>query len=97
MPTRPKQLKQKPRRKAWRRDPGKPDRRLRGRAGQEQRQRRLRRSNGLCEECLKEGRYVEAVIVNHKIPLAKGGPDTDENTENLCKRHDDEAFAREFR
>ncbi|HET7255576.1 MAG TPA: HNH endonuclease signature motif containing protein [Xanthobacteraceae bacterium] len=83
-------------RKPWHRDPSQPDARLRGRAGQRQRKRRLARTNGLCEECLKLGRYVEATIVNHVIPLARGGEDVDENTENLCARHDEIATAKQF-
>lgn len=70
--------------------------RLRGRAGQKQRQRRLDRTNGLCERCAEEGITRLAKVVNHKVPLIHGGPDTDENTENLCKRHDDEATAKQF-
>lgn len=69
-----------------------PVERLRGRAGQKQRQRRLARTNGLCERCLGEGRWkgkglgrvTLATVVNHIIPLAHGGSDEDENTENLC-------------
>ena len=37
-----------------------------------------------------------ATVVNHKTPLAHGGSDDDENTENLCKRHDDIATAKQF-
>jgi 5-methylcytosine-specific restriction enzyme A len=70
--------------------------RLRGRRGVEQRLRRLRRTHGLCEECLEEGRVEVAVVVNHKVPLIQGGSDDDENTENLCKRHDDIATAKQF-
>lgn len=70
--------------------------RLRGRAGQAQRIRRLRRTHGLCEHCLAEGRTEVATVVNHIIPLAHGGSDDDDNTENLCKRHDDEVTARQF-
>ena len=58
--------------------------RLRGRPGQRQRLRRLRRSNGLGERCQKAGRIEAATEVNHIIPLALGGEDVDENTENLC-------------
>lgn len=70
--------------------------RLRGRAGKAQRLRRLARTRGLCEECLKEGRTEAAKIVNHKVPLVHGGPDTDDNTENLCKRHDEIVTAKQF-
>lgn len=70
--------------------------RLRGRRAVEQRLRRLRRTHGLCEECLKEGRTEVATVVNHKIPLIHGGSDEDDNTENLCKRHDDIITAKQF-
>lgn len=81
-------------RKAWARIG--PDRRVRGAKGQKLRQRRLARTNGLCEMCLAEGRTTLATVVNHKTPLAHGGHDVDENTENLCRRHDDEVTARQF-
>ena len=73
-----------------------PDRRLRGRAGQKQRARRLARTDGLCEHCLREGRTTLATIVNHIVPLARGGADTDENTENLCGEHDAIVTADQF-
>ncbi|HEX8419459.1 MAG TPA: HNH endonuclease signature motif containing protein [Sphingomonas sp.] len=58
--------------------------RLRGRAGQRQRLRRLRRTNGLCERCTAAGLTVEATVVDHIKPLAHGGLDVDANTRNLC-------------
>jgi 5-methylcytosine-specific restriction protein A len=61
--------------------------RLRGRAGQAQRICRLRRTTGLCEDCANEGRVEVANVVDHIIPLAKGGSDEDENTRNLCHYH----------
>lgn len=61
--------------------------RLRGRAGQQQRLRRLKRTNGLCEMCLAEGVTREATVVDHEVPLAKGGSDEDSNTRNLCDPH----------
>ena len=70
--------------------------RLRGRAGVEQRKRRLARTNGLCERCLEEGRTRIATVVNHKVPLIHGGSDEDENTENLCRPHDIKATAKQF-
>lgn len=70
--------------------------RLRGRAGMRQRKRRLARSNGLCEHCLEQGRTAVATVVNHKIPLAHGGDDSDSNTENLCKACDDRVTADQF-
>jgi hypothetical protein len=63
--------------------------RLRGRAGVKQRDRRLRRTNYLCELCLEKGITREAKIVDHKIPLAFGGTDDDENTQNLCNECND--------
>lgn len=56
----------------------------------------MERTGWLCEHCLNEGKTTLATIVNHKIPLTKNGPDTDENTENLCRRHDLEVTARQF-
>lgn len=58
--------------------------RLRGRAGQQQRKRRLARTDGLCERCAKAGKVVLATVVDHIQPLALGGSDEDENTRNLC-------------
>lgn len=73
-----------------------PVQRLRGRAGVAQRDRRLRRTNYLCEHCLKEGLNTLATVVNHIIPLAHGGSDEDENTENLCRDHDLIVTAEQF-
>lgn len=70
--------------------------RLRGRAGQKQRLRRLARTNGLCEHCERIGRTSVAVIVNHIQPLIHGGSDEDENTENLCRQCDVIATAKQF-
>jgi 5-methylcytosine-specific restriction protein A len=70
--------------------------RLRGRAGQAQRQRRLDRTDGLCEHCLAADRITLAVVVNHIIPLIQGGSDDDENTENLCRPCDLTATAKQF-
>lgn len=74
----------------------KPTPRLRGRAGQRQRERRLRRSNYLCEDCQAEGRVTVATVVDHIIPLSKGGQDTDENTRNLCDEHNAKRTAEQF-
>ena len=70
--------------------------RLRGRAGQEQRIRRLKRTHGLCEDCKDEGRVEVATIVDHIIPLAHGGEDSDENTRNLCDNHNRKRTAEQF-
>ena len=81
-------------RKPWQR--AEPDNRLRGRAGQKQRQRRMDRTDGLCEMCDDEGLVILATVVNHKVPLAHGGEDIDSNTENLCARHDAIVTAKQF-
>ncbi|MEO7335777.1 MAG: HNH endonuclease [Caldimonas sp.] len=70
--------------------------RLRGRAGQKQRQRRLERTDGLCEHCLALGITRLAKVVNHKTPLAHGGSDDDDNTENLCRPCDLKVTAEQF-
>jgi len=70
--------------------------RKRGRAGQAQRQRRLERTNGLCEMCMSEGRTTLATVVDHKQPLALGGSDEDRNTRNLCDEHHAKVTAEQF-
>jgi hypothetical protein len=57
--------------------------RLRGRAGVEQRKRRLR-SEPLCRECRANGRVTAATSIDHIKPLAFGGTDTDDNIQALC-------------
>lgn len=70
--------------------------RLRGRAGQRQRLRRLKRTNGLCEMCLRDGITRAADVVDHIQPLAKDGSDEDSNTRNLCDPHHDLVTAEQF-
>ena len=70
--------------------------RLRGRAGQKQRLRRLRRTNGLCEMCSVLNRITEATRVDHIQPLDLGGSDEDSNTRNLCQPHHLEVTAEQF-
>lgn len=72
------------------------DKRIRGRAGVALRKRRMERTNWLCERCLAKGIIREAKVVNHKIPLAHGGLDVDENTENLCDPCDQIVTAEQF-
>lgn len=93
MPTQPPRFSFRPvrPRKPWARPEGAPDKRVRGRPGMQMRKRRLTRTNGLCERCLEQGMARQATIVNHKLALADGGDDVDENTENLCAAHDREA------
>ena len=81
-------------RKPWQRSG--PDKRVRGSAGVRMRARRMARTDGLCEMCEAEGLTTLATVVNHKLPLARGGKDVDENTENLCDRHDAIVTARQF-
>jgi len=62
-----------------------PTPRLRGRKAVEVRARRMARTHGYCEMCEGKGLYgVKATVVDHAIPLAKGGSDDDGNTRNLC-------------
>ncbi|WBO23944.1 HNH endonuclease signature motif containing protein [Sphingomonas abietis] len=70
--------------------------RLRGRAGQRQRLRRLKRTSGLCEMCRDAGRVEPATVVDHIRPLALGGDDSDGNTRNLCDGHHAEVTAEQF-
>ena len=67
----------------------KPTPRKRGRAGQADRNRRLR-LYPYCSQCSKEGKTKLTHHIDHIIPLHKGGPDTDDNCQGLCKRHHDE-------
>lgn len=62
----------------------KPDLRLRGRAGVQQRKRRLA-SEPLCRHCKERGFVTVAEEVDHIIPLQHGGSDTDDNVQCLCK------------
>lgn len=38
--------------------------------------------------CSAEGRTTSATVVDHKLALALGGSDDDDNTQNLCTDHD---------
>ena len=73
-----------------------PTPRIRGAKGQKLRARRLARTNGLCEDCQAEGRVTLATVVDHIVPLAHGGAESDENTRNLCKSHHDARTAEQF-
>lgn len=44
----------------------------------------LKRDNHLCQNCLRNGRAVEARTVDHIIPKAHGGTDADSNLQSLC-------------
>jgi 5-methylcytosine-specific restriction protein A len=70
--------------------------RLRGRAGVKQRTIRKARTDYLCEMCLAKGRPELATVVDHIIPLSKGGLDEDTNTRNLCTSCHLQVTARQF-
>lgn len=57
--------------------------RLRGRAGKEQRSRRLA-AEPFCRDCTEAGRQTASTVPDHIVPLALGGTDTDENIRCLC-------------
>lgn len=59
--------------------------RQRGSAWMKTRDRILRRDNGLCQcdECQAAGRVRLAHEVDHRIPLWKGGADSDENLQAI--------------
>lgn len=44
----------------------------------------LRRDSGLCQSCLKAGRWVTATEVDHIKPKAQGGTDSQDNLMSLC-------------
>lgn len=74
----------------------KPTPRLRGSAAVKQRARRMERTHWLCEHCLTKGIVKLATVVDHIRPLIFGGPDTDENTRNLCDDCNRDATAEQF-
>lgn len=69
--------------------------RLRGRAGVEQRKRRLH-AEPLCRICKAKGRITAATVPDHIKPLALGGTDDDGNIRCLCKPCHDEVTAEQF-
>ncbi|MGF2654853.1 HNH endonuclease [Serratia marcescens] len=44
----------------------------------------LKRDKGLCQECLRRGAITEADCVDHIVPLAHGGDDSEANLQSLC-------------
>lgn len=57
----------------------------------------LRRDDGLCQECLRNGRATAANHVDHIKPKCKGGSDDDSNLQSLCVRCHKIKTAREAR
>ena len=62
----------------------KPDQRLRGRAGQRQRARRLA-AEPMCRHCLAKGIVTASVVPDHIVALVNGGTDADSNIQCLCE------------
>ena len=58
--------------------------RVRGRRAQTNRERILKRDNGLCMHCAASGKLTKATEVDHITPLFKGGADSDDNKQSLC-------------
>lgn len=69
--------------------------RLQGRRGVEQRQRRLR-LYPLCVDCLSQGRVTQSEVLDHIVPLAKGGTDNDDNIRGLCLPHHHDRTREQF-
>jgi len=59
------------------------------------RKRILSRDKGLCQPCLKTGRYRPAKQVDHIIPKFEGGSEDDANLQSICKPCHDEKTAAE--
>lgn len=49
------------------------------------RSRILKRDNHLCQECMRQKRIVPAYAVDHITPKARGGTDSFDNLEAICK------------
>lgn len=69
-------------RKAWQGNNA-AKRKITGRALQRARDKLFAR-DPLCAECKKHGRVTIATIRDHKLALAFGGEDVEENTQGLC-------------
>ena len=73
-----------------------PTPRQRGRKAQAQRNRRLALDNGLCRLCRDQGIYRPADVIDHIVPLARGGPDIDRNCRALCNDCHDAVTRQQF-
>lgn len=51
------------------------------------RDRIMRRDNGLCQQCRRDGKLTLAEQVDHIVEHADGGSDDDANLEALCGDH----------
>jgi 5-methylcytosine-specific restriction protein A len=63
-----------------------------------QRARIHRRDKGLCQECLRQGRFTgcsTSAPVDHIVPRERGGSDHDSNLQLLCPQCHDDKSARE--
>lgn len=60
--------------------------RIRGRLGIKIRKQRLA-AEPLCRDCKAEGVWRAADVIDHIVPLAHGGTDTDDNCRPLCHPH----------
>lgn len=81
-------------RKPWQPMEGLKDRRKRGRAGMRERQQVLD-EEPYCRICLKHGKRVASIVVDHVTPLAWGGKDVRSNKQGLCSPCHDEKSAAE--
>ena len=59
--------------------------RMRGRRLQRRRDQAFN-AQPLCVMCLAKGYVTAAEVLDHVLPLCKGGPDTIENTQPLCRQ-----------
>lgn len=69
--------------------------RLRGRAGVEQRKRRLA-AEPICRHCIERGVIEPSTVPDHIIPLAHDGLDIDTNIRCLCDRCHKAVTAEQF-
>ena len=70
--------------------------RVRGRAGQKMRRRRLEAAGWLCADCKEAGRVTAADEIDHIRPLALGGEDVDANCRALCTACHERRTAEQF-
>ena len=80
-------------REPWERPTLHRDKRLRGRAGQKER-REILAAEPMCRSCAKDGKQVQATVVDHIMPLAWGGAEARSNKQPLCTPcHDAKSLA----